>query len=308
MELECDKKREEQSNENKVKFLEIECLLVEAAELEEHNGEKNRARIESLRENAITKLFTMNKYFFVKLGSKYIDEDRFYNVFTDFIFSIPRLYKIRDKDGKKNSLENYVNRAWSFRKKDIYQGNATEKKHADVTKSLEQMEENSSSIEVQVFMESDFELKQFSASCISEILLSIAKLFEHGYGKKNNRVREKYYKLFVTEMVTRVIKEMGMEEDDISYKNKIKDGINENFMDFFMSKVCRNIKEIRDTNLTTYKQIGEPKKEGEIEYPFEACVYMNYLQKIEGKKSSPEIISQNKKYYGEILECIKKSL
>lgn len=303
MGLERDKKREEQYNENKKKFLEIECLLVEATELEEYNREKNRARIESLRKSAITKLFTMKEYFFTKLGSKYIDEDRFCDTFIDFIGSIPRLYEIRDEAGKKNSLENYVNRTWSLRKKDVYQGNATEKKHAEVTEKLENIE---NSLSIAITMESEYELKQLGAFIISGILFSIAKMFEHGYGKKNNRVREKYYKLFVTETVTQTIKEAQMKDTDISFE-KIQDYINEKFMDFFMSKECRSIKEIRDTKLTTYRQIGEYKKEGEIKYPFEACVYRNYLWKMEGKKPSPEIISQNKKYYSEILGEFRRS-
>ena len=245
----------------------------------------------------------MKEYFFAKLGSKYIDEDRFCDTFIDFIRSIPRLYEIRDEAGKKNSLENYVNRTWSLRKKDVYQGNATEKKHAEVTENLENIE---NSLSIAITLESEYELKQLGAFIISGILFSIAKMFEHGYGKKNNRVREKYYKLFVTETVTQTIKEAQMKDTDISFE-KIQDYINEKFMDFFMSKECRSIKEIRDTKLTTYRQIGEYKKEGEIKYPFEACVYRNYLWKMEGKKPSPEIISQNKKYYSEILGEFRRS-
>lgn len=314
--MEKEMRASQNENTYKKKFRELETILEEAKELEDNNPTENRALIETKRKQVIVELYDMEKYFYRKLGQNQIDQDRFGEVFVDFIMNVPRLYKTKNEDGSKNSLENYINHAWEFRKNDVYEGNSTEKKHSEITKSWDELTDTgkdggNKSIEVSIAtnLKSDYEVKDMAVYCVSEILLSIGKLFEHGYGKKNNPVREKYYKLFATEMITNTIKEFLLTDQDISYENKISDGINEDFMDFFTRQICRSVQEICDCELKSYAQIGTHEKEDkEITYPFEAMVYMCYLEQKEGKKPSPEMISQNKKYYREITDTIKKQV
>lgn len=114
-----EKEMRDTQNENtyKKKFQGLEIILVEVKELEENNPTGNQALIKTKRNQVVAELYNMEKYFYRKLGTNQIDQDRFGEVFVDFIMNVPRLYKTKNEDGSTNSLENYINHAWVFRKK-----------------------------------------------------------------------------------------------------------------------------------------------------------------------------------------------
>ena len=300
--------------EVKERFAKIEEKLKEAECLQTNESE-NTSQMKSIKMKAAGELFELKEYFH-KLAGK-CDEDRFHDVFVDFVMSIPNGY-----DSRKGKLEHYVNTIWARRKNDIFAhgGRKNDVLSAGHSESDDEKEDNKSI--TRISLESEWieeattgdisseqerkvELEDTTNSILLEVAVAIGKMFEH-YTKQNNPIREKYFRLIYTDRMTRIVKEGDLTSEQVRHERQIMNSCNLQFLDFYMREICRSITAVNLSELKKGCEIGDMETNEKIlELPLQERVYKEYFRQFENKDVSSSLLSQNKANFDKMLHTLE---
>ena len=131
-------------------------------------------------------------------------------------------------------------------------------------------------------------------------MFSYIHFMEHSSGKAANPTRLFYSRCFVSDYMTSVCKE-GLHDEITINQQEAFSSMNTEFLDFYMTKPCRNFSDIMMTALKTYRQLEISAKQEELKLPLESVVYKKYLPTALGHSVTDAAISQQKKTFNEKL-------
>ena len=117
-------------------------------------------------------------------------------------------------------------------------------------------------------------------SDLTAMILNFAKLHK---GHSNNEKRQSWYQIFFTEDITYSLKETSM-EIKFRHERDVFKAMNLEYLDYYMSHVCRTKEEIRKTPLKKYNEIvpAAIDEMGETPLPLPADVSIAYYQCCKG--------------------------
>lgn len=265
------------------------------------NPQENSAKLKNLKSEIWIKSLEIIK----KMYGKRVEASKIEDIVND-LFMKNTLIEDFDpfcKDGEQKTFSERLFSNLRFGKLDLYR---KEKKKTDNEASIINSYENvdeSEEIDIKD-LSSDIENQYSHKEQLKEILtklsmpIFIINFFEHKKGKAANEARLRYYKLFYTEDITKIVKEI-MNKTYINIMEEREQNIfkclNINFLDYFMMDICRNIKSIKEKPLKNHVKYNE--NEELVEIPFSAKIYRSYLENMENKKVSDSNISQQKTEY-----------
>lgn len=139
------------------------------------------------------------------------------------------------------------------------------------------------------------------------ILSMSTKFYEHNKGKAANEKRRYYSGLFSTDRSVSVLKAFPDIADNIN-ETEYFDSINLDFLDFFMSQECSDIKDIISCGLKKNSQLmdncQESIRDQEAVQPLKPAVYRKYIYEDTGEQITDAAFSLQKKSFDELLKKI----
>ena len=141
---------------------------------------------------------------------------------------------------------------------------------------------------------------KFNAEAKIAQMFSYIRFLEHSSGKAANPIRLFYSRCFASDYMTSICKE-GIHQEITINQQEAFAGMNTEFLDFYMTKHCRNFSDIMLTALKTYCQLEISAKQEELKIPLEASVYKKYLPNALGRSVTDAAISQQRKTFYENL-------
>lgn len=232
------------------------------------------------------------------------------------------LYVISNYDKEKGKLENFANMVWSKRKKptneERYKGSYHTISNGEILSLNDKIGEEDNEVEIiDTISDSDsnillydMEVKEEKLAYIIEIASAINQFCQRKYSKKNMGI-----KLVFTDIVTDICKNVVDNIDKYVILNRQKtiiNGMDMDFLDFYMKERCRSLKEIKITSLKKWcelpfkdEQVKEKYKYKELEIPLSNKVYTCFLYTIDkSNKSLNSTVSQYKKEFTDTLKEI----
>lgn len=125
-------------------------------------------------------------------------------------------------------------------------------------------------------------------------------------GRKNNPVRRNYYRLFFTDSVTAGINSDESADAFRRWERDLFRMIKIRFLDYLMTRECRNVDAIKNTRLKPYGQMvsGRP-MDKEPKQPLPLDVYVAYIAQNEKYKANEQAVSmQRTSYYEFLRSCL----
>lgn len=294
----------------KNKYMEAQELFIENKILIEKGG--NEARIESNKKHIWTILYEIITDPSIRkpLNEKSVNEKSAWG--TKDIDTIA--YVIDNFDAEKGNLENFTNMVWSRRNRGY--GNTVINGKL-VSLNLKAGEEDNESEIMDIIPASDndtlpygIEMKKDRLEDIIDIASAVNQLHQKKQSKKNIGI-----KLIFTGKITDICKNIIEDIDSsvILHREKsIIDGMDMDFLDFYMKEKCRNLKKIKFTNLKKWGElpvghelVKEKDKDEEIEVPLPNKVYACFLwlsdrsKQVSGVEST---VSQYKEKFNKVLK------
>lgn len=303
-------------NENtKNKYIKAQELFVENEMLAEKEG--NEARIKSNKEQIWIILCKIITAYSMRL---YLNEDTTRRELKLGMRDIETVaYVINNYDIKKGNLENFANMVWSRRKKLTKE--EIEKGYGDMAgtgklKPLDVQTEDGDNkggvIDIPApddgTSPSGIEAVEERIANIIEIISAINQLYQKNPSKNSAGI-----KLVFTDKITDICKNIieNIDSPTILYRQKsIIDGINMDFLDFYMKEKCRTLRKIKITNLKRWNElpfedelVKEKDKALELGLPLSNKVYVCFLWSVYGlNKSAESMVSQYKNKFNDILK------
>lgn len=243
--------------ERKLKYLKAQKLLEERKRLMEEGGNGNGARIEYCKDEAWTILheiifgpLRINIAEEVTFGDtcSTAEEVAFGNTDMDMIGHVITVY-----DPEKGPLENYVNFVWTRRRNFTREG-------IDIGSINMTAGEDDDTEIIEIIESSSEEGRPGGLGPIDDafehligIMNAINQMCLNKSSKKNNNLR-----LIFTDIMTDICKN-GIDDMDIpcilSQQKSILSGMDMEFLDFYMSALCRSLIAIHNTDLKKWEDI-----------------------------------------------------
>lgn len=118
-------------------------------------------------------------------------------------------------------------------------------------------------------------------------------------GRANNEAKINYYRMFFTDDVVKILQRGGAQAPFEARERELFSGaIKTAFLDFFMAKRCRRVRELQFCPLKPYGEMVEGRPMEEPGQPLPNEVYITYLNTMENRniKSAGTISSQRTEY------------
>ncbi len=303
-------------NENtKNKYIKAQELFVENEMLIGKEG--NEARIKSNKEQIWMILYEIITAYSMGLN---LNEDTTRRELKLGMKDIETVaYVINNYNVEKGNLENFANMVWARRKKLAKE--EIEKGYGDVAGTgklkpsdvqAEKGDNKGGVIDVPApddgTSPSGIEVIEERMANIIEIISAINQLYQKKQSKNSTGI-----KLVFTDKITDICKNIIEDIDSpiiLHRQRSIIDGINMDFLDFYMKERCRTLRKIKITNLKKWgelpledEQVKEKDKALELDLPLSNKVYVCFLWSVYGlKKSAESTVSQYKNKFNDILK------
>ena len=240
---------------------------------------------ESVRESLWIEMFTI---FFKLYDDKYENSEMVLDVFES---------AIRNFDPSKGVFSHYVNRTFSFRKKTgvdttVFIGEDEEEHETVVSVTsldipIGEDEESPSLVEFLEAQNADIEgeMVTYVTTLYSELISKIVHFNETYIGKADNKQRENWFRLFFTEDMTYTWKMVAAKYGE-KLEREAFSAINTDYLDYYMSLLCRSSIQVNKTPLKPYSQVvpASNDKNEETPVPIPADVSLAFLGIGNGKK------------------------
>lgn len=246
--------------ERKLDYLEAQKFLEERKRLIEEGGNGNEARIKKCLEET---WIILHKVISQPQNSSISEEIAFGNTDIDMIGDVITVY-----DPERGPLENYVNFVWTRRRNFTREG-------IDIGSINTLVGEDDDTEMIDIIEDPSEKGRPGGSDPIEDIfedLIGITNLINqmclNKSSKKNNNLR-----LIFTDLMTDICKNWI---DDmnipciLNQQKRILSGMNMEFLDFYMSALCRSLKAIHNTDLKKWKDIPRGKEVTRAEHLFES--------------------------------------
>lgn len=244
--------------------------------------------------------FRYLKNFIRKSGASNFDDDGIRDVINDaFFYSIKKYdYSQCDKYTAYliSNIRYKLKDAYKVYKREINRCSSYDSCYEDDDKSDEINTISDDSLRVDITLEE----KENSIALFLDLQSMITRFYEHNQGKSANEKRYYYTRLFCTEYSVSYVKnEPGL--INMINVNDFFEAIDTGFLNFFMSDECFDVGQIYTTSLKKYSDVLEKcqtdKSEKEIEFPFQADIYISYIYQTRNERVSNAVITQQKGHY-----------
>lgn len=142
------------------------------------------------------------------------------------------------------------------------------------------------------------EYPELSAELETELLALAVRFPERLHGHAKNPEKLNYYRMFLTDNVSKGLRDMTLRVDRIKNEKELLDAMKTEFLDYYKLRACRTAAEIRDCPLKTWGELVSGRPAEEPDQPLPNDVYLAYLNEREGKalKSESTITNQRTAY------------
>lgn len=138
--------------------------------------------------------------------------------------------------------------------------------------------------------------------CVLEVLTLMFDLKDRLGGSAGNPVRINYFRLFFTDGAVDAIQSGHSTAAFARRERDLFRVIKVSFLDFFMSRSCRDVAAIADTELKLYGRMVEGRPMEPPKQPFPNDVYTTYLRQAEHYTATASAVSQQRAHYEKFLK------
>ena len=292
-------------------------LLAAQEALEECARTDNPQYKETLKNTALLKLYELTEGYLTqeKWSEKY---DAEYDLWCKLLNEVIEKY-----DPQTGPLENYVNRVWLLRRKTLFpKDEEKHKRKVPVIISLDDSlggggqdgsDESISYHEVIGDTNNAFESIE-TIIAAKEFVVEIGRLLseyqersimQNGVMDSRKTEKNKWYRLFFTEMVTSIVKGFLIDQTKrLEHEQQTFKQMNCRFLDFYMNGECRGFVPIWVTPLKLNREFDLKDPDEELRLPLNTVVWKRFVMESEemshlAEESIAAVLSKRRKeYYG----------
>ena len=137
----------------------------------------------------------------------------------------------------------------------------------------------------------------FDATALDYLTLNL-QLRQRLRGKARNEQRLTYYRMFFTDAVTDILRNMEVPESYIRHERDLFAALKRGFLNFYMRRPCESVRDIRETPMKLHGEVVNGSSMEPMGHPLPNDVYLTYLNDKEGFqiRSAGTISNQRKEY------------
>ena len=115
-----------------------------------------------------------------------------------------------------------------------------------------------------------------------------------------NPARERWFRMFYTEDITRTVKTIDIK---FTHEHDVMQAIYQSYLDYYTTQKCHSTAEIRAVTLEPRSKFTNRADDtNEVEVPLPACVSLTYLERCENTKYGNSARSNQRKNYEDMIK------
>lgn len=274
----------------------------------QNNCERRKIR------NEIASILYKNQHRVYIKNHHYIDNDDKSSLISDAFISALTNFKL-DKDAEfytyfictlQNKRKDLIAKEDKIRKHEVFESDKEE--NAESTISFDNFFNNRDT-EDYVCTAQGPDDEVTSELTTAEIAIKhmnlIINFYKFNDGKKANKTRYDYYKMFYTDSIGNAVRSQHCVKILLPIEDKVCEAMNLNFQDFYTKEQVRSLAELKKAKYKKHCEIVTGEDTQELENPLPNDIFLEYYNQINGVTTSLPTVSQQKKAYKEYLKLLK---